>query len=216
MVQKKYKGYSIGKFKCIFCDKIEQLDVYLSNFKRADGREYGSNDSFSIGKLTAEFKYLQTGNGNPFDIKIHITDLFVNQENDKRFGFGTLLWFVLVDDCIDWYLKYKGVEKKINVQVSGWLSKTDFNNGNWNASFPFFITIANNILSKIEKYSFARTIFKYEKSMNAKDDVFCYDSDCVGNVDELERLGKAGFCEKLISFLGSIQYKSYIVIQLFS
>lgn len=206
---KKYNNYPVGKIKCIFDGK--SMELYLCNFINENGEKIFNKDNNFIGYLGV--KIFDSICNNSGYLKIIINDFYINRKEDWGFGFGTLLWKVLLDDCLSWYCSNYMNGIKLNILIYGWLSLADYSEGNWNFSLPFYIGIAQKLISQIPDYTYSRTIIGYNSNLisNSIHLIPCFDSENPYNINKLKKIGKESYCKKLISILSSIKNKSYVV-----
>ncbi|MCM1219378.1 MAG: hypothetical protein NC548_33280 [Lachnospiraceae bacterium] len=202
---RKFKGYLIGKMRCEFNSNYDVLDIYLCNFINDHGDEYDNNDTSIYAVLNAKLSYVYNGE---VTIKISIINCYVRQECNFGFGFGTLMFMALLDDCIFEYCKKNRIAKCKRIDIFGRLSSLDCKNGNWEYSFPFYMGIADKIISTIPQFHYTRTtISDYNGNP-------CYNSSNIEQYTSFKNDKK--YYKEIISLLSNNNTDGYLNLQFYS
>lgn len=214
---KKYKDYPIAKFECVYDEDKNDMEIYLCNFVDSNGNEY-QQDSHSIAYMYISFNCRNNfimEFGDSLGVSIFINNFYVNYDYNRKYGFGTLLWIMLMDDIVPWYCNKMNISLNADVILCGKLAKSDFESGNWGTSFPFYITISDKVICNLSQYTSARTVFAYNigERDGKIDTKFCYDSDNAEDISRYKEIGREAYCQELIGFLSETEYDGLILFR---
>lgn len=137
------RGSYIGKtaiFRCTITK--DQLEINLKNIVDDKGYTY-NNTKLDI--LSTQLRFIINNEYPNWEFGINIK---VNENLQLKNGIGMLMMKTMINNVIPKYKEIYGITDNYveTFKLVGYLSKQDFALGNWEKSFPFYLSLMQRLL----------------------------------------------------------------------